>query len=79
MTDSLKNKQSKKPVLIIIAGPNGSGKISVTNKILKHEWIDMIVDISTQTISQKINLVIGILVVQLSKQQNYQKKCVMIV
>ncbi len=26
----------KKPVLIIVAGPNGSGKTSVTNKILRH-------------------------------------------
>lgn len=30
----------KKPKLIIIAGPNGSGKTSVTGKILKHQWID---------------------------------------
>ena len=29
-----------KPKLLIIAGPNGSGKTSVTQKILKHEWIE---------------------------------------
>ena len=29
-----------KPKLIIVAGPNGSGKTSVTSKILKHEWIE---------------------------------------
>lgn len=29
-----------KPKLIIIAGPNGSGKTSVTGKILEHEWIE---------------------------------------
>ena len=29
-----------KPKLIIIAGPNGTGKTSVTNKILEHEWIE---------------------------------------
>ncbi len=28
-----------KPVLIIIAGPNGSGKTSLTGQILKHEWL----------------------------------------
>jgi len=28
------------PSLIIIAGPNGSGKTSVTGKILEHRWIE---------------------------------------
>ena len=28
----------EKPKLLIIAGPNGSGKTSVTGEILKHEW-----------------------------------------
>lgn len=30
----------EKPKLLIIAGPNGSGKTSVTGKILKHQWIE---------------------------------------
>jgi predicted ABC-type ATPase len=30
----------RKPKLLIVAGPNGSGKTSVTDKILKHVWID---------------------------------------
>ena len=29
-----------KPKLLIVAGPNGSGKTSVTDKILKHDWIE---------------------------------------
>ena len=28
----------KKPELIVIAGPNGSGKTTVTQKFLHHEW-----------------------------------------
>ena len=30
----------EKPKLLIVAGPNGSGKTSITSKILKHEWIE---------------------------------------
>ena len=30
----------EKPKLIIIAGPNGSGKTSVTGELLKHQWIE---------------------------------------
>ena len=28
-----------KPVLIVIAGPNGSGKTTITTQILQHEWM----------------------------------------
>jgi len=30
----------EKPKLLIVAGPNGSGKTSVTDKILKHDWVE---------------------------------------
>lgn len=29
-----------RPVLIVVAGPNGSGKTSVTSKILRHDWLE---------------------------------------
>ena len=28
----------RKPVLIVICGPNGSGKTSTTHLVIKHEW-----------------------------------------
>ena len=30
----------EKPKLLIIAGPNGSGKTSITGAVLKHKWIE---------------------------------------
>ncbi|MDM8522794.1 zeta toxin family protein [Desulfococcaceae bacterium HSG8] len=29
-----------KPGLIIVAGPNGSGKTTITEKLLRHEWME---------------------------------------
>ena len=29
-----------KPKLIIVAGPNGSGKTTITDKLLRHEWME---------------------------------------
>lgn len=34
------NSKVHRPVLIVIAGPNGSGKTSVTTRILNHEWLE---------------------------------------
>ena len=28
-----------KPSLIVVAGPNGSGKTTITEKLLRHEWM----------------------------------------
>jgi len=41
----------KKPVLIIIAGPNGSGKTSITSKILQHEWVESCLYINPDNIA----------------------------
>jgi predicted ABC-type ATPase len=29
-----------RPTLIVVAGPNGSGKTSLTTKVLQHKWVD---------------------------------------
>lgn len=42
-----------KPKLIVIAGPNGSGKTSLTNQILKHKWIENCVYINPDNIAQE--------------------------
>ena len=42
-----------KPVLIVIAGPNGSGKTTITSKILKHEWMEDAVYINPDIIAQE--------------------------
>lgn len=42
----------KKPVLIVIAGPNGSGKTSITSKILQHEWVENCVYINPDNIAR---------------------------
>ena len=42
-----------KPKLIVIAGPNGSGKTSVTTQILKHEWVEGCVYINPDNIAQQ--------------------------
>ncbi|MBR5081243.1 MAG: zeta toxin family protein [Bacteroidales bacterium] len=47
------NAMVHKPVLIVIAGPNGSGKTSVTSKILKHEWMEDAVYINPDLVAQE--------------------------
>lgn len=41
-----------KPKLVIIAGPNGSGKTSVTGKIMEHQWIENCIYINPDNIAQ---------------------------
>ena len=45
--------EGRKPVLIVIAGPNGSGKTSVTSKILQHEWMEDSVYINPDIVAQE--------------------------
>lgn len=33
-------RSGHRPVLIVIAGPNGSGKTTITSQILRHEWME---------------------------------------
>lgn len=42
-----------KPVLIVVAGPNGSGKTTVTSRILKHEWMEDAVYINPDIVAQE--------------------------
>ena len=42
----------KKPILIVIAGPNGSGKTSITSKILLHEWVENCLYINPDNIAK---------------------------
>ena len=45
--------EGRKTVLIVIAGPNGSGKTSVTSKILQHEWMEDSVYINPDIVAQE--------------------------
>lgn len=40
-------------MLIVVAGPNGSGKTSVTSRILHHEWLENSVYINPDIVAQE--------------------------
>lgn len=45
--------EDRKPILIVVAGPNGSGKTSVTIKILQHKWLEDSVYINPDIVAQE--------------------------
>lgn len=47
------NERTHKPVLIVIAGPNGSGKTTITSKILHHEWLENAIYVNPDIIAQE--------------------------
>lgn len=42
-----------KPILIVIAGPNGSGKTTITTKVLHHEWLEDAIYVNPDQIAQE--------------------------
>ena len=42
-----------KPILIVIAGPNGSGKTTITSRLLRSEWLEDAVYINPDNVAQK--------------------------
>lgn len=45
------NPESR-PILIVVAGPNGSGKTTITEKLLRHEWMEGCVYVNPDQIAQ---------------------------
>ncbi|MBQ8672966.1 MAG: zeta toxin family protein [Bacteroides sp.] len=48
------SKETHKPELIIIAGPNGSGKTSVTKRFLHHEWAEGTIYINPDEVANEM-------------------------
>ena len=46
-------ENDRRPILIVIAGPNGSGKTTITSRLLKSEWLEDAVYINPDNIAQE--------------------------
>ena len=46
--------ENRRPVLCIVAGPNGSGKTSTTDLLLQNEWTEGSVYINPDNIAQNL-------------------------
>jgi len=46
-------KELHNPRLIIVAGPNGSGKTTITDKLLRHEWMNDCIYVNPDVIAQQ--------------------------
>ena len=46
--------EGRKPVLAVIAGPNGSGKTTITEELLRHRWLEGCAYINPDNIAQDL-------------------------
>ncbi len=47
-------EKKHQPILIVIAGPNGSGKTTITSKILHHEWLEDAEYVNPDNVAQEM-------------------------
>ena len=45
-------EKNHKPIFIVIAGPNGSRKTTITSKVLHHEWLEDAIYVNPDQIAQ---------------------------